>query len=989
MKSPDSEAEDKTPQFVDSFARNTEHRVHGVLTMTSISFGNANSGTQIGINNGPIYSPPERPESRPDPLSTVPFPHEPDFVSRGALLDRIHDKASIPGSRIVLVGLGGVGKTQLAVEYGHRIRRHSPGTWVFWIHASNAARYEKSFRDLADRAKIPGRQDRNANIFQLVGNWLRDESIGKWVLIIDNIDDDVLLRKPSAIGQESQATGQSNAPTQPLLNYLLENSTGSFIVTSRNKAVAFDIADHKNIIEVQPMSKAEGLNLLQKKLDIPGMREGMVQLVEALEFMPLAIVQAASYIAHRSPRCSVSQYLKKLQESDGEAVRLLNKEAGLHYRDWEAKNSILLTWQISFDHIRGVRSSAADLLSLMSFFDRQGIPESILRAQQRREMRKYLCAETIEDSSGEEDERSVSDLDADETFEDDITTLRDYSLISVGVYSTVFTMHRLVQLTVRTWLETHGQLEHWKEKFIKNLCYEFPTGEYENWVRCRSLFPHVKSALSQRPESTDSLRQWATLLYKGAWYAQASGMFAESREMASNSRKQRAKIFGAEGDETSESTAMLATAYRLEGRWKEAEQLEVQVMETSKTKLGHDHPDTLSSMANLASTYRNQGRWEKAEQLEVQVMDTCKLKLGEEHLDTLSSMANLASTYSKQGRWEEARHLNAQVMESRKMKLGEDHPDTLSSMANLASTYRNQGWWEKAEQLQMQVMEARKLKLGEDHPDTLSSMSRLALTYRKHGRWKEAEQLEVQVMKTRKTKLGEDHPSSLSIMANLASTYRNQGRWEKAEQMQAQVMQTRKTKLGPQHPSTLSSMANLASTYRNQGRLEEAEQLQIQVMEMSKSKLGVNHPSTLSSMANLASTFWKQGRLEEAEKIDVQVMEARKRKLGEDHPSSLTSMANLASTYRKQGRWEEAEMLEVQVMETRKTKLGEDHPSTLSSMANLAFTWESTGRYIDAIDMLRVCIVKQRHVIGSAHPRTVSNAKTLLEWESRVLDIDI
>ncbi|KAJ5819498.1 hypothetical protein N7474_005089 [Penicillium riverlandense] len=420
----------------------------------------------------------------------------------------------------------------------------SADTWVFWIHASNTARCEKSLRDLADRVKILGRQDRTANIFQLVGNWLQDEKIGKWILILDNVDDDGLLRKPSATAQEGQANSQTNASTQPPLRYLLESSNGCIIITSRNRRVALDIAGQKNIIAVQQMKKAEALDLLQKKLHTPGELEDMGHLVEALELMPLAIVQAAGYITHRSPRCSVSQYLKKTQNSDREAVRLLDREAGLLYRDWEAKNSIVLTWQISFDHIQGVRPSAAGLLSLMSFFDRQGIQESVLRVPETQEMNGNLCLQKDEDSSSGEDGDSASDSDADQRFEDDITTLSDYSLISFGERSAVLTMHRLVQLTVRTWLKTHGQLELWKERFISNLCQKFPTGEFENWEQCRSLFPHVKSAMSQRPDSQESVLQWATLLFRGAWYAQESGNITDAREMASKSRKQRVRLLG-------------------------------------------------------------------------------------------------------------------------------------------------------------------------------------------------------------------------------------------------------------------------------------------------------------------------------------------------------------------------------------------------------------------------------------------------------------
>ncbi|KAJ5540813.1 hypothetical protein N7494_005889 [Penicillium frequentans] len=229
--------------------------------MTAVSFGDANSGIQIGTNQGPIYLP-QPSKSRPDLLSTVPFPHNRDFISRDVLLDQLHKKASIQGSRVVLIGLGGVGKTQIAIEYCHWVQQRCPETWVFWIHTSNVGRFKESLRDLADQAEIPGRQDRNANIFQLIGNWLRDEKIRKWILVLDNVDDDELLRKPFVTCTAAQADSQNNTSTQPPLRYLLQSSNGSIIVTSQSKGVALDITDHKNLIEVQPMEKIEALALL-------------------------------------------------------------------------------------------------------------------------------------------------------------------------------------------------------------------------------------------------------------------------------------------------------------------------------------------------------------------------------------------------------------------------------------------------------------------------------------------------------------------------------------------------------------------------------------------------------------------------------------------------------------------------------------------------------------------------------------------------------
>ncbi|KAI2750283.1 hypothetical protein DTO013E5_5160 [Penicillium roqueforti] len=746
---------------------------------------------------------PDQPEPRPEPLWTVPFQHDPDFVSRNELLAQIHKRSSIPGSRIVIFGIGGVGKSRLVIEYCHQIRQESPDTWVFWVHASNAARCEESLRNLADRAKIPGRQDRNSNIFQLFGNWLQDGKIGKWILVLDNVDDHELLRKPLTTRTEAQAEPPRYAPTQPPLRYLFASSNGSIIVTSRNKGVALELAGHeKHLIDIQPMNAAEALVLMRKKLDDFAETEELVRLVKELEFMPLAIVQAASYITHRAPQCSVLQYLEKLQQGDRQAARLLNHEGKYIDRDWEAKNSILLTWQISFDHIRRIRQSAADLLSLMSFFDRQGIPEGLLRVQDKTH-NPLSSPQDIGNRSSDEDTDHSSEPDVDDDFESDIVILKDYSFITSDKDSMVFTMHRLVQLAVHIWLKNYGQEEEWKERFIKNLCGEFPTGQYENWERCRSLFPHVRSAVAHRPKSQDSLRNWATLLYKGAWYAMECGSISVAEDMAAMSRKQRMKISGAEDKDTLDSTAMLAEVYQLEGQWEEAEQLQLQVMETSKTKFGAYYPDTLASMNNLASTLQNQGRWEEAEQLQLQVMETSKTKLGADHPNTLTGMANLASIYRNQGRWEEAEQLQLQVMETRKIKLGADHPDTLLSMANLASTLWNQGRWEEAEQLQLQVMETSKIKLGMDHPDTLLSMANLASTLWSQGRWKKAEQLQLQVMETRKTKLGADHPNTLMGMANLAFTWNSTGQHTKAIDLLRTCVLKEQRVLGPSHPYTI------------------------------------------------------------------------------------------------------------------------------------------------------------------------------------------
>ncbi|KAK4149742.1 P-loop containing nucleoside triphosphate hydrolase protein [Chaetomidium leptoderma] len=814
------------------------------MAQMSASFGSENQGFQVGHNHGSInaefHLPPERRETPPGPIAAIPFSRDPDFVNRGDLLDQIDRRCCEPAARVAIVGLGGIGKSQLAIEFAHRIAAGQPDTWVFWVHAGTQASVQEGFRTIADTVKLPGRNQPKADIPQLVYGWLSNERNGRWIMILDSADNcDVFY----CLTRSDARNGR------PFATFLPQSRNGSIIITTRNKDLAFRLSGRRqSIIEIGPMAQTDAVTLLEKKLEPLPDRDIAADLVRALDLVPLAISQAAAYIQARAPRSSPKKYLAEFRESERKRSKLLEHDAGDLRRDGGASNAILTTWQISFDHIRSLRRSAADLLSLMSFFDRQGIPEWVLKPSL---IAKGTIPERCRDETGDEDSDDGSQDNADGGFEDDVKMLRDYSLIVTDAGGDQFEMHRLVQLSTRRWLRACGQLETFKQQCIERMAASFPTGEYENWATCRSLFAHLQVVLGYRPNEK-TVEIWAMLLHNGGWYAWSQGRYELAQQMLRKAKKAREKKLGKEDIATLASISIFAVVLLDRGRWKEAESLQVQVMETRKRVLGEEHPDTLTSMANLASMYWNQGRWKEAEELQAKELDICSRVLGEEHPDTLTSMANLASTYRNQGRWKEAESLEVQVMETFKRVLGEEHPNTLTSIGNLASTYRNQGRWKEAEKLEAQVMETFKKELGEEHPLTLTSMANLASTYWNQGRWKEAESLEAQVMETRKKVRGEEHPLTLTSMANLASTYRDQGRWEEAEKLDVQVMETFKTKLGADHPDTLASMNNLAFSWKGQDRHTDALNLMEDCAQALQRVLGADHPYTRSSLATAA-----------------------------------------------------------------------------------------------------------------------------------------
>jgi tetratricopeptide (TPR) repeat protein len=332
----------------------------------------------------------------------------------------------------------------------------------------------------------------------------------------------------------------------------------------------------------------------------------------------------------------------------------------------------------------------------MSFFDRQGIPEALVHGDQGAK-RASIALETREGStrrrlkqilgrakSKPRAQKEQKESDGCRTgFEDDVVALRNLCLISVDANGSTFEMHSLVQLATRRWLTANGKLERWKQQSVSNLCAAFPTGEYENWAACQALYAHAKAALGQQPGDEPSIAEWATLLYRAAWFAERIGNIADAEMFATKAIKARKKVLGQEHEDTLWSVAMVKLAYKLGGRWEEAEKLQMQVMETRKTKLGADHPHTLTSMANLASTYRKQGRWDEAEKLQVQVMERSKTKLGADHPHTLTSMNNLALTWKAQGRSAEAIVLMRQCVQQLRRVLKAGHPSLRSSLTVL------------------------------------------------------------------------------------------------------------------------------------------------------------------------------------------------------------------------------------------------------------------------------------------------------------------
>lgn len=831
------------------------------------------------------------------PCFIVPFRQNPLFLGRERELSRLQMLITGGDSgtrRAAISGLGGVGKTQIVLELAYRLHKKPEAYSIIWISSTSAETVEQAFMDIGSRLGLESITP--DNVKDRVKGYLNSDAAGPWVLIIDNADDP---------GLWSASRIRDTLPTSP---------RGFILFTTRNHQLATRVVG-PNIVDVKEMDVQSAITLLKSAVPDQSLLKSdtsTASLARHLHSIPLAIVQAASYINENL--ISAETYLSLIKDTETSMLELLSKDFDDEWRYLGTANSITSTWFISFRQIQTMSPLAVEYLSFMSCLDFAWIPCLLLPAAQSK----------VEQQSA-------------------LGVLKGYYFISEHSESGIqyFSLHELVHLVTKNWLKTQNTLECWIKKAGQHLKDIFPESKPENRMLWRRCLPHAQHILG-------------------------------------------CEQFQARTPDREKLVQKVGQSLYSDGRYREAEVLFREVLETRRARLGHDHPDTLESLECVVATLWDQGQWKHVEELQLRLLEVREKRLGPDDPVVLSSLGNLASTLMNQGKWADAQNMERKVSTKFKLLLGEDHPKTLKSMSNLATTYRMQGQYGQAEELDICVLKYRTKVLGPEHPDTVMTMGNLASTYMEQGRWSEAEELRRRQVALLEGSIGPEHKDTLAAMGNLATIYREQGKWTLAEDLEVRVWKQSQAVLGTEHPNTLISMANLASTYRNQYKLAEAELLEMETTKIFKSVLGSQHPITLRSMGNLASTKRSQGKLEEAEELEEQVMTTFDSILGRAHPDTLTSMGNLACTYRYQGRCAEAEKLEIEVLDARKKLLGPNHANTLTSMWNLARTWRRQGKYTGSLELLQACVEQQIRQLGPDHPDTLEATLELDSWQSGI-----
>ncbi|KAF2995862.1 hypothetical protein E8E13_003647 [Curvularia kusanoi] len=839
------------------------------------------------------YAPHEAQQRKWVIKSTVPFGRDNEFVTRDELsvLNRIYEK---PGQHAALVGLGGVGKSQIAIECTYRMLDQVPDLWVFWVYAETKASFRKSYYKIAETVGMNGWNDPTADIMQLVCAWLGDEANGRWMMVIDSADDAGVF---ATVTPDSCMSNVNHSTTseQPYLAHIPRTSRSSILITSRSHEVASMLIGSKNgIVEVGPMTTQDARTLLRTKINAAIQESEGEELIRLLDHVPLALTQAAAFI-NRTPRMSIKRYLDGLRDS--QAADLLDKNMVDIRRNDQVSNSVMTTWSMSFDYVRSRSAPAARLLSFMSLFDRQEIPATLLQYA-------YSSFEE-EDAEDAEDANEAEDAN-DANFEDDIYLLTSLCLVKSNAGNVTFQMHGIMQDAMWCRLKSQDKFEHWATWYIVILDIHFPRGKREDWSKCQKLLPHALAALTHVLVDADVLEVWASLAHRVGSYLSDMGDYSKGYDLLFDSWEVRKILLGPEHIVTLGCLNSLGLALQGLHRYDEAKDVLRQAYEGQERLLEAENDIALTTLSNIASVHLNLKEYSKAEEVLKNVLQRIsKLELGPGHRLNSIALLRLALVYRESGRLEDAVNLHLQALELHKMHLGLDHPLTWIAKIELASAYRKQGCWKEAETLHLELIETLETQQAEAL-ELLTQKSLLFSAYQAQGRLDDAEATQIQVLALSKEMLGHAHVRTLEYMSELVLAYRLAGKHEKAETLLVEELELRKTHQGEDHLETLRTKSLLSQVYAHHGKYTEAVHLQSVVIECYTKELGEDNSETLEARKDLSATFRRQGRLTEARSMQEEILKRRIELLGRDHMDSLNTMVSLALTYKDQGQVAEA-----------------------------------------------------------------------------------
>ncbi|MFJ9749554.1 tetratricopeptide repeat protein [Streptomyces chartreusis] len=730
-------------------------------------------------------------------------------------------------------GLGGIGKSTLALGYAHRHR--SDYTLIWWINAASPDEIETSLTELT-KALVPdwaASAERGAQV-----SWARQWLAWHrgWLLVYDNVED------PADLAPYTGALHQ-----------------GHHLATSRRATGWPDSAATLWLGSLGPDDAATLLcRLLFKGIPpTPQQEVNARALVADLGCLPLAVKQAGAYLT-QNRGVSLDSYRRRL------GTKLSRTVHGI-----DAERTIARVWNVTLQTLETEHPPAVEVLHTAAWLAPDDIPYTLL---------------------------TPADADPDDIAEA-IGTLAAYSMVTdtgatVTIHRLVQSVLRTTQPADHTQSPRHLQGRDRAEQAVLHHLTPLP-GQDTPESQLDTHTPHLITLAATTPPGHHNARLTDAYV-TAANRLHHQGHTARTIPLLEATLAQCEQVLGDTHPDTLTSRNNLAGAYESAGDLGRAIPLYETTLAQREQVLGDTHPDTLTSRNNLAGAYQSAGDLKRAIPLYETTLAQREQVLGDTHPSALTSRNNLAYAYQSAGDLKRAIPLYETTLAQCEQVLGDTHPSALISRNNLAGAYRAAGDLERAIPLLEATLAQREQVLGDTHPSTLISRNNLAGAYRAAGDLGPAIPLLEATLAQREQVLGDTHPDTLTSRNNLAGAYQSAGDLERAIPLLEATLAQYEQVLGDTHPSTLISRNNLAGAYRAAGDLGRAIPLLEATLAQYEQVLGDTHPSTLISRNNLAGAYRAAGDLGRAIPLYETTLAQREQVLGHTHPDTLTTRNNLA-----------------------------------------------------------------------------------------------
>ncbi|MFD3497421.1 FxSxx-COOH system tetratricopeptide repeat protein [Streptomyces sp. NPDC058678] len=804
------------------------------------------------------------------------------FVGRQTLLRSVEEQLSAQDTAAVLPhalhGLGGVGKSQLALEY---IYTHQHDYKVIcWIPAERESLILAALASLAAQLGVaPTGQDSlgapaaNTAVPAVLEALRTGAPYDNWLLVFDNAEDVEAVR-----------------------NYFPTNGPGKVIVTSRNRAwerVATPLP-------VNVFEREESIELLQRRSpDLSA--EDADRLAEALGDLPLAVEQAGAWRAVTG--MLVDEYLDLLAQRSPEILEL---DPAPDY-----PVSVAAAWDISLERIQQNNPGARQLLDICASMAPEPIPRSMLRGSRGVSITPEidpLLRESIRLN------RAVRDLS-------------QFSLIKVDPRSDTLQMHRLLQTVLLAKLSA-DERQRMRDAAHQLLSAAKPGayGSSLEWRSYQALLPHVLT--SQAVTSTDT---WVReLVYDTVWFLYYWGDHEGAADLGRQAWSAWIAASGEENIHVVRMTKSFSFLLRQVGQVPESIPLSEKALEVSR-RMEVEPEELIDSLCEMADARRYQGRFQEARELGKEATELARSLFGSDDPATLRATHSWGVDLRLCGQFKEALPLDQENARLRDLLFGPASFFTLNTLNGLAIDMREGGDYPGARDFQEDVHRRARTALGEEHPLTLRIARNLAVCRRRDGALAEAAKLAEETLRRFVARYGPDHFDSLSTAINLAVDQRLSGDLESSRQLADVTLRRYEQRLGEDHAYTLLARANLAATLRTLGSLDAAQDHEDAAAARLAETVGDRHVITLTVALGQANTAYARLDFERAHEIDQANLPLLAEAAGEDHPLTLSCTANLALDLRGLGRGPEADELQRKAVDGFTRILRADHPWLLAA----------------------------------------------------------